>query len=52
MTNKTVINRLTVLSRNDFVEPLLVKERIRSYALSEFTKNNADSIRKRLNKRW
>lgn len=37
LTNKTVINRLSVLSKNGFVVPILVKERVRSYKLSEFT---------------
>lgn len=39
VTNKTVINRLSVLANNGFVVPNLVKERIRSYELSEFAKN-------------
>lgn len=39
VTNKTVINRLSVLTKNGFVVPNLVKERIRSYELSEFAKN-------------
>lgn len=39
VTNKTVINRLSVLAKNGFVVPNLVKERIRSYELSEFAKN-------------
>lgn len=39
VTNKTVINRLAVLAKNGFVVPNLVKERIRSYELSEFAKN-------------
>ena len=39
VTNKTVINRLSVLAKNGFVVPNLVKERIRSYELSEFAKS-------------
>ena len=39
VTNKTVINRLSVLAKNGFVVPNLAKERIRSYELSEFAKN-------------
>lgn len=39
VTNKTVINRLSVLAKNGFVVPNLVKKRIRSYELSEFAKN-------------
>lgn len=44
VTNKTVINRLAVLVNNGFVVPILVKERIRSYKLSDFSKENADEI--------
>lgn len=44
VTNKTIINRLAVLVKNGFVIPNLVNERIRSYGLSEFTKNNAKDI--------
>ena len=38
VTNKTIINRLSVLAKNGFVEPIMVNERIRSYRLSDFTK--------------
>ncbi len=48
VTNKTIINRLSVLVKNGFVVPILVKERIRSYALSEITKKNAKEIKKLL----
>ena len=48
VTNKTIINRLSVLVKNGFVVPILVKERIRSYELSEFTKKNAKEIKKLL----
>lgn len=44
VSNKTVINRLATLARNGFVEPHLVKERIRSYELSEFTKSHEREI--------
>lgn len=44
VTNKTVINRLSVLAKNGFVVPILVKERIRSYELSEFTKSHEKEI--------
>lgn len=44
VTNRTIINRLSSLTNNGFVEPVLVKERIRSYHLTEFTKDNADTI--------
>lgn len=44
VTNKTVINRLSVLAKNGFIVPNMVKERIRSYELSEFTRNNEKEI--------
>lgn len=46
VTNKTVINRLAVLVKNGFVEPILVKERIRSYTLSEFSRSHEKEILK------
>ena len=46
VTNKTVINRLSVLVKNGFVEPLMVNQRITSYKLSDFTKNNEKTIKK------
>ncbi|MGN8799734.1 Fic family protein [Candidatus Merdisoma sp. HCP28S3_D10] len=48
VTNKTVINRLTVLAKNGFVVPVLVNERIRSYKLSEFTRKNEKVLRSAL----
>lgn len=44
VTNKTIINRLAVLSKNGFVVPNLVKQRVRSYELSDFTKNYKNEI--------
>ncbi len=44
VTNKTVINRCAKLALNGFLVPNIVKERIRSYVLSDFTKNNAKQI--------
>lgn len=44
VTNKTIINRLSVLAKNGFVVPILVNERIRSYKLSEFTKDHEKEI--------
>lgn len=44
VTNRTVINRLSKLEKQSFVEPVLVKERIRSYKLSDITKNNTALI--------
>ena len=48
VTNKTVINRLSVLSKNGFVVPIMVNKRIRSYELSEFTKDHEKEIIKLL----
>ena len=48
MTNKTIINRLTTLVKNGFVVPNIVKERIRSYELSDFTRENGEEVKKRI----
>ena len=48
VSNRTVINRLAALVNNGFVMPDLSKERIRSYELSEFAKDNESEIRKRI----
>lgn len=48
VTNKTVINRLAALVKNGFVVPRLVNERIRSYTLSDFVKENAAKIKRLL----
>ena len=44
VTNKTIINRLSVLVKNGFVVPILVNERIRSYELSEFSNSHEEEI--------
>ena len=44
VTSRTIINRLATLVKNGFVEPIVVKERIRSYQLSDFTKNHEQEI--------
>ena len=44
LSNRTMINRLTVLAKNGFVIPNLVKERIRSYSLSEFSQKNEKEL--------
>ena len=51
VTNKTVINRLAVLSKNGFVIPIMVNQRIRSYELSDFTKDHEKELLKKLNKK-
>ena len=48
MTNKTIINRLATLVKNGFVVPNIVKERIRSYELSDFTRENDEEVKKRI----
>ena len=48
LSNRMVINRLSNLAKNGFVIPHLVNERIMSYELSDFTKENTDTIRERL----
>lgn len=48
VTNKTIINRLATLVKNGFVVPNIVKERIRSYELSDFTRENDEEIKKRI----
>lgn len=50
VTNKTVINRLATLVKNGFVLPNMVKERIRSYELSDFTMQNVEILKEILEK--
>lgn len=44
VTNKTVINRCAKLTTNGFLIPNIVKERIRSYSVSAFAKENSQLI--------
>ena len=44
VTNKTIINRLSVLVKNGFVEPHLVNKRITSYELTKFAKQHKKEI--------
>lgn len=44
VTNKTVINRCVKLSNEGFLMPNIVKERIRSYSLTDFAKTNSKTI--------
>lgn len=44
ITNKTVINRCAKLSANGFLIPNIVKERIGTYSLSDFSKKNSGMI--------
>ncbi|MBQ2988581.1 MAG: HTH domain-containing protein [Clostridia bacterium] len=44
VTNKTVINRCAKLTTSGFLIPNMVKERIRSYSLTDFAKSNGKQI--------
>ena len=44
VTNKTIINRCAKLTNNGFLIPNIVSQRIRSYSLSEFAKQNEKKI--------
>ena len=44
VTNKTIINRCAKLTSNGFLIPNIVKERVRSYSLSEFAIGNDKKI--------
>lgn len=44
VTNKTIINRCAKLTTNGFLIPNIVKERVRSYSLSEFARKNEKYI--------
>ena len=48
VTNKTIINRCARLTANGFLIPNIVKQRIRSYTLSEFTSKNRKQILKNI----
>ena len=50
VTNKTIINRCAKLTNNGFLIPNIVKERVRSYSLSEFTKINEKQIVSKIQK--
>ncbi|MBQ9710199.1 MAG: HTH domain-containing protein [Clostridia bacterium] len=41
VSNKTIINRCAKLTTSGFLLPNIVKERIRSYSLTDFAKSNA-----------
>lgn len=49
VTNRTVINRCTRLVNNGFIIPNLVKERIRSYKLSDMARENVELILQEVN---
>lgn len=48
VTNKTVINRCVKLVNNGFLIPVIVKARVCSYRLSEFTRTNEKKILKKI----
>ena len=49
VTNKTIINRCAKLTANGFLNPNIVKERVRSYSLSEFARKNEKQIVSKIN---
>lgn len=49
VTNKTIINRCAKLTQNGFLIPVIVKERICSYRISEFSKINERQIQAAMN---
>ena len=48
VTDKPVIDRLSVLSKNRFVVPVMTKQRIRSCELSDFTKDRRNEISRKI----
>ena len=48
VTNKTIINRCARLTSNGFLIPNIVKQRVRSYSISDFTKKNEKRIISRI----
>lgn len=48
-TNKTVINRCAKLAANGFLTPNIVKERVCSYSLTPFAKENSRAIISKVN---
>ena len=48
VTNRTIINRLSVLSKNGFVIPKMVNQRIRFYELSDFSKEHIKMLENNL----
>lgn len=50
VTSKTVISRCAKLSANSFLIPNTVRERIRTYSLSDFAKGNSAAVLSRLSR--
>ena len=48
VTNKTIINRCAKLANNAFLIPIIVKTRVRSYRLSDFSRTNEKKILRKL----
>lgn len=48
VANKTVINRCAKLANNGFLVPIIVRTRVRSYQLSDFSRVNEKKILKKL----
>lgn len=51
VTNKTIINRCAKLVNNGLLIPIIVKTRIRSYRLSDFSKTKEKKILKKYHNR-
>lgn len=49
VTNKTIINRCATLTSNGFLIPNIVRERVRSYSLSSFSRKNEKQIITKVN---
>ena len=47
-TNRTIINRCAALTKQGFLIPLLVRERIRSYELSDMAKSSGAELLRQL----
>ena len=48
VTNRTIINRISILSKNGFVIPKMVNQRIRFYELSDFSKEHIKMLENNL----
>lgn len=48
VTNKTIINRCAKLTASGFLIPNIIKQRVRSYSLSDFSKRNREELLSKL----
>lgn len=44
VANKTVINRCAALARNGYMVPVMIKKRVRTYRMSDYTIENGGRI--------